>query len=935
MLAVALGLAPGAAIAAEPQDGVGSAGSGRATAPEGAGASDARTPAIPAASNAKSPFKANRLASKPLGLTPDQVGDAFEYPNEPVVLSWSGVAGAVDYEVEVASSPGFSRIMWRATTDQTNAVPEVLLPDGTYWWRVTPIDAAGTRGLPSESARFVKTWPNRIGGLETRAEPVGSAVSFTRLNPYMRWNAVPGAKSYEVDFSPADQFGTPNVIGRELGTNFATPGAAGILLPDDVYRWRVRARDAADNPGPWTTSGPFTKAWQRAEPISPADSASTDSIFLTWAAVEGADKYQVQISQREFNWVGDDLKVNAETSSTALSPTDAERLAKGLSPGDFWWRVRPMVGGTFGGWSPARKGTWLANTSTNPTTTLSSSGDSDSNLMPHLSWTSVAGAGVYRVDIAADQNFNQILESVCTNQTGWASRTPLPDNQVGTGYHWRVVWGAGIDCKAPLFMVDEDLVPTATVRKQTRIVTAQSSDGIVSSEPLVRWDPVPGAARYALELSKDAQFGDGTQTTTLVSTGGVPGNFDKLERLAEGTWHWRVRAVDGGGNGQSWSPVRSFTINRQRPVVTAPRNGQTVVRSPRLGWDPIPQACAYHVQIRRDRNFEQQVEPELTGPGAGSPSEGQAKGPEQPSESDVFSTYQTSWTPTSQVIDKPGIWYWRVRADFCGGTLGQWTPLRAFRSVKPPDFNLNTIPTKLGYGYRLTVAGRLVNNGTPVKRTRIHIERRFLKDPVHRVFGTVRTDARGRFAFSLPMRASASWRLVWREGEEALAPKPDKKKTKKKTKKTVKRTRKTTREVQTAPNGARIQRVLPPPKSSNARPIASEDGIRGQAPFAVNVTPRVTLKLGTRRVVRKRKIKVTGSVFPRRPAQLQVRTSDGWETVRRITPRRSRFGVRIRANFAPGRHQVRLLVPSDKRGRLALGKSRRKAVLVYDRFVVR
>jgi hypothetical protein len=309
-------------------------------------------------------------------------------------------------------------------------------------------------------------------------------------------------------------------------------------------------------------------------------------------------------------------------------------------------------------------------------------------------------------------------------------------------------------------------------------------------------------------------------------------------------------------------------------------------------------------------------------------------------------------------VNRPGYWYWRVRADYGGNNYGQWTPIRSFRSIRPADFNLNSIPSKTRYGYRLTVSGKLELNGKPVKKARLNVERRFLQDPVHRVYGTVRTDSRGRFAFSLPMRASASWRLTWRDEptpttvlkrKATTTKRPSWKKKPKISKAalakrygkgaklvragngrwTVKYGKQTKAKAKSVPATTGLVRA------SHARAIASEDGIKGQAPFAVTVTPRVTLKLAKSRVVRNRYIKVTGSIFPKRQGLIQVLGSDGWETVKKVKPRKTRFGTRIRAKLAPGRYRIRLFVPQDKRKRLGAGKSRRSGLFVYDKFVVR
>ena len=101
-------------------------------APALATAADPVVPADPSAPAAAipSPFKADRLSSKPSGLTPDNVTSPVRYPDQPVVLTWGEVSKAAGYTVEIADNPGFSKTAWSADTFQPIAVPEILLADG-------------------------------------------------------------------------------------------------------------------------------------------------------------------------------------------------------------------------------------------------------------------------------------------------------------------------------------------------------------------------------------------------------------------------------------------------------------------------------------------------------------------------------------------------------------------------------------------------------------------------------------------------------------------------------------------------------------------------------------------------------------------------------------------------------------------------------------
>ena len=166
----------------------------------------AQTTAPDAPKAVASPFKADRLASVPSGMTPNTLTSPLTFPDKPVILTWGEVPGAVGYTVEVSDTPGFSSIVWKAETVQPVAVPEKLFPDGQYWWRVKAVDAAGTVGAYSDVARFAKTWPSAVSGTIVSDAPGGAPVSHLLLQPYMTWTPVPGATSYELQVASGDQF---------------------------------------------------------------------------------------------------------------------------------------------------------------------------------------------------------------------------------------------------------------------------------------------------------------------------------------------------------------------------------------------------------------------------------------------------------------------------------------------------------------------------------------------------------------------------------------------------------------------------------------------------------------------------------------------------------------------------------------------------------
>jgi|GEM_PF-6426170 len=862
-------LALGAAATASPA----------AAAPSARAAQATEAPAVPPTTPARSPFTADRASSEPLGLFPNGTADPFTYPEEPVVLSWSPVPGALRYRVEISTSPGFTQVIWRTVTDQIQVAPEVLLPDGTYWWRVTAVDAAGTRGVTSDVATFAKEWPSRVGGGVLSAAPGGPAVSLVRITPYMRWNAVPGAAFYETQIAAADQFATPIFRSENFPVTGMNPGETGVL-PDDAYRWRVRALDAAKNPGPWVDMDGFTKAWVAPAIVGPDDGAVVGGVHLRWQPVDGAETYQVQISSQEHVWQGTKLLVNTTTASTGFVPTVKEHIAAPMGFGVHWWRVRPVVNGVYGTWSEPRRFDWQAPglADRTPTAELVAAADSDSALTPQLTWSPVVGATMYRVDVATDAQFNNIVESASTRTPAWATRLPLQDNQVREGYWWRIIWGSGSSDTTPDWMVSESAAPRGQFRKQTRVTLGSAASGVVSEPPLFTWSDVPGASRYELQLSRDEEFAAARTQSMTVFGLGTEWSKDEGKRLPSGSWYWRVRAIDATGTGQTWSPVGRFTLNPPRPAVAAPNDGAVVVGSPLLRWAPINAACGYQVQVADNPSFQTSGGDEGDGAQGGAVTPGAPTGT-APEADGAIVTPQAALIPGGKVVSRPGLWHWRVRAAFCAdGDYGPWSPTRNFRSVRPPQFNLNALPSTVDYGRTVVVAGRLVHNGRGVERPTLVLERRTWPAADFSAYGTVRGDRAGRFAFSLRVDRSATWRLRW------------------------------------------------------ARTASHPEGI---APFVMRARPRIAFQVARSRAPRRSRVVVSGSVFPRRRALIQVRTSDGWRTLRTLPGGRPRFRVALRATMEPGAQRLRLFVPQDRGRRLEAAGSRHRPLFVFDRFVIR
>src|SRR5438093_745140 len=81
-------------------------------------------------------------------------------------FAWSAVPGADSSLFSPASDPALANLVEGQSgqpveTWATNYVPVFnLLPAGTYYWNVTPVDSEGNRGAPSPVSSFNWSWPS-------------------------------------------------------------------------------------------------------------------------------------------------------------------------------------------------------------------------------------------------------------------------------------------------------------------------------------------------------------------------------------------------------------------------------------------------------------------------------------------------------------------------------------------------------------------------------------------------------------------------------------------------------------------------------------------------------------------------------------------------------------------------------------------------------
>ena len=671
-----------------------------------------------------SPWSSPRSLTKAWNAVPSSQspypGFPFTFPTSPISVGWAPVPYAASYLFSLASDPALANLVESSNgqpvqTWATNYVPAFnLLPSGTYYWNVVPVDSEGNRGAPSPVSSLNWSWPS------TTTPAVTDLMSADEMfDPQFSWTPVPGATKYEVEVNSSVDFAPGSkVCCTQLTTS--TSLAPTVVFRDNTYYWRVRALDAEGNAGVWNRGPDFVKTFDKVPPVTAPsiknlhmrDNLSdpgtdvdpgtagyqTKVPVLKWDSVPGASAYLVDVAQDNSglcDWGGAG-SWRVTTSVPSWTPLgsgwnnikpypDATPVATDLSVlslnKQYCVRVRAKgerdVGlqDVYGDFTYLDDGTGAAFQWTGyptggactPSCNAGYLGTDDyvlpargtlTRLTPLVTWKPLAGRQSYFVLVSKDANFSNIVDYAFTQIPVYSPRSqikPTTYTDETTLFYWAVLPATGFNGSGA---VGDPLSAAASnFQKQSLPPSAQSpADGaLVTDQPVFRWTSVEGARRYRFQVAQEPTFAAPLEDVTTASTSYTP--FATYP--ADTTLYWRVRADDENLIGLTWSTVRTFQRKLPTPT-TDPANPTIGDFTPAWNWSNVTGASGYTFS--------------MDGP------DGDHKewaGVRMPSVAFVY-------------LFGPGIWRWRVRAEFpkypSGVVTGPWSNYVPFtRTLSEPS----------------------------------------------------------------------------------------------------------------------------------------------------------------------------------------------------------------------------------------------------------
>ncbi|HET8542248.1 MAG TPA: hypothetical protein VFL83_20405 [Anaeromyxobacter sp.] len=233
-----------------------------------------------------------------------------------VALRWKAVAGAVEYDLEIAADPDLRRVLVRERV-ATTGYRWRELPDERRWWRVRGVDGRGRPGRWSEA----KALEPVLRAPEARLPADGASVP-TGADVELACAPVPVVHGYELEVASDPDFDA--VVERRSG---AEPRFR-VSLRAGSYHWRVRGR--LDR---WTTrwsvvrrvSVPEVAVAAAAAPTSTSTSTPTETSTST--PTETATSTPTEAATATATPTGTGAATPTETSAAATGAAEADATA--------------------------------------------------------------------------------------------------------------------------------------------------------------------------------------------------------------------------------------------------------------------------------------------------------------------------------------------------------------------------------------------------------------------------------------------------------------------------------------------------------------------------------------------------------------------------------------------------------------------------------
>jgi hypothetical protein len=410
------------------------------------------------------------------------------------------------------------------------------------------------------------------------------------LNVTISWSKFMAGELYDIQISKNQNFDTLFFETTNLRDTFFV---LRNLEAGTTYYWRVRGV-RTDCISSWSTTQKFTTLFQQVSLLAPDNEAKNVllNVRFSWLPVQGAETYHFQLST--------DSKFSSTIKDTALINSFIE-VANLNNYTQYYWRVRLRKGENYGLWSTTRTFTTIVG----PPILLSPA--NKANNVPiegELSWLPAAGATHYSIVISKSPQF---IQNIIENPDVYGTSFHYQGLEYFTEYYWKVhtIGSDGKSDWSETRMFKTQLAPP-------KLTLPTNGDTLAPTKGILRWEEVPFATGYVLQITTDPNFEFGIISHSLPKTT----FFVYSQFIHSMTYYWRVKAIEANSE-SPWSEIHSFTTVPENfltpPILIYPRDNTKNFRlSDKLIWLGDQSANTYQVQISTDLVFINIIQDQTT-----------------------------------------------------------------------------------------------------------------------------------------------------------------------------------------------------------------------------------------------------------------------------------------------------------------------------------
>jgi hypothetical protein len=648
------------------------------------------------------------------------------------ILSWSRVADATSYDVQVAKTSSFSPTVASVSTVNDEYVPVVQLPVGDVWWRVR-----------ARSGKTIGDWATASFSTATRAAPVPVGPNIDQVftppeAPRYTWEPVAGATSYTVQTSADIAFTDPKLV--YTNTQKTTAAYLTSYLPPGYYYWRVQAELTSGYSTRWSEPRRYRLAGLPApQPLTPANTFEPDvlDVELSWAPVAGAKTYELDVSL-------DDAFTKVVLHEAGL--TNTRHTPKNTLDNDqYYWRVRAIdASGREGAWSTGPDGQpWKFQRAwpDQPSLIHPAQGATTLETRPfYYQWEPIERASKYVVHLQSAAGVERCTVTT-VHTTLSADEDELCRPKTAGTWRWKV---EGLDDGSTeastdvigqqshefvytpqpgVVAAEPETLLVSDVQNHRVSVTGNGAFGTAGTDycsksgirvvldtcnglrqtPVLTWDRVEGAVSYRVTIANDRELTNKVagwiNMRTRQPMWTPPPGKSLPDNQAGSAYWWIVRpcwTTDANECAPEEHATHSFAKQTVAPVLTGPANGAVVSDDVTLTWG---------TELAAIRDPASAPLPDVTTPGTMEARDYTVQTSLYPGFDPLLETMTvdqprfTSWATTYP----EGNVYWRVRANDGAGSPGVWSETRTFYKKSPVPVPVTPVNGEaLGLGYTLT-----------------------------------------------------------------------------------------------------------------------------------------------------------------------------------------------------------------------------------------